>query len=219
MNNNNKSFFDNLFENILIPIVLPFYIVNEVYEYFRDFNKVKKGIVILGMTGSGKTTIYNYYLNGTSEGQTSTKEYDQFLMDIGDRKILIKKGKDIAGGVEFFQNQTVQNMISNSETDIIFFVFDAFNYLNDNEYLKDTNARIENIFRKNNKQKYFYIVGSFLDKFKDRNKEQVVKDIKNKISGEKDYETKFTDGSFELLKLNDNKKGLDNYFNNIFNIS
>lgn len=218
MSNNNTSFFENLLGFILIPIVTPFVIVNEVYEYIRDFNLVKKGIVILGMKGSGKSTIYRYYIkNLKSEGQTSTDEYDNFLMDIGDRKILIKKGKDIGGGVEFFENKTVQNMITNSETDIIFFVFDTFKYLSNDIYFQDANDRIEMINRKNNEKKYFYIIGSYLDKFNGRSKEEIVKDINNKISDEKDYKQKFANGTFELLKLNDNKTGLDNYFNNIFN--
>jgi GTPase SAR1 family protein len=174
---------------------------------FRSSDKI--GLAVLGMAGAGKTTFYNYLRKEEVSGQTGIRDIDEFSIELKDgKKITIKKGQDI-GGRESFVTQYEPMM---EEADYILFFFDAYKYLTDIQYARDTNARIDFITRKMTDEKILRAVISYADKFNDRN--QAITDIINSI-GDK-YDKFFFDlRNYHFVNLTD-KGEIRNLVNNLF---
>lgn len=132
-------------------------------------------IAVLGMKGSGKTT----FLHNISDGEiaigegTSINKYKSFYVKFGDDKTMkIYSGDDIPGGDDFVRSY--EEMILKSY--ICFFVFNAYLYLNNEKYRKETNMRMFHIYDKIQKKnpdvmnKKYAIIATHLDKLPDEGK-------------------------------------------------
>lgn len=106
-----------------------------------------KSIAVLGMQGAGKThMLANMQGKEYIPNPTIGKErYEEFFTSSGWRGMFIKSGQDIGGGSENCE-LFYESMIKDS--DIVFFLFDAYKYLNDKEYQIDAQARLDFIHRK-----------------------------------------------------------------------
>lgn len=177
---------------------------------------IKKGIFILGPSHAGKSTIYKF-LQGTSNlaTQTTVKEYDEFKYNIDvEKSIIIRKGIDIGGGVEFVDRFYLK-MITDKEIDYGFFVFNSFKYINEKEYRRDVNSRLHFIYEKEILKKKTIIVGSYLDNFSLDERPQVANKIKE-LTVDKRYKVLLSNEHLHLLNLTD-EETLRIFFKNIFN--
>ncbi len=177
---------------------------------------IKKGIFILGPQQVGKTTLYDY-LQGknNSSKQTSVNNYDEFTYKIDkDKSLIIRKGKDIGGGTEFIE-RFYEKMITDKEVDYGFFVFNAYEYLNNIEHRRDVNARLDFIYGKNILNKKTIIIGSYIDKFSNEEVDKVASKIKE-LTADKSYRTLLSGEYLHLLNLT-NHESLKDFFKNIFN--
>ena len=126
-----------------------------LYKYIKKY--IKKSVLltpifgtsigVLGMKGAGKTQLYNT-LRGAQDLETSatgTNDYDSFVFEYGDRKIKISKGRDIGGG-DMYVREYYDKMIK--EKDIIFFLFDVKQYMENPDYAKEVKARMDFIWNK-----------------------------------------------------------------------
>lgn len=106
-----------------------------------------KSIAVLGMQGAGKThMLANMQGKEYIPNPTIGKErYEEFFTSSGGRGMFIKSGQDIGGGRENCQ-LFYESMIKDS--DIVFFLFDAYKYLNDKGYQEDAQVRLDFIHRK-----------------------------------------------------------------------
>lgn len=172
---------------------------------------IKRGIVILGPTQVGKTTIYNFLKGENKSGATSVEDYEQFKYKIGNGlAIIIRKGKDI-GGKESFINNYYEKMITSNKIDYCFFVFNAFEYLNNTDHQRDVNARLHFICKKNKKIK---LIGSFIDNFS-QDEQHLVSSKIQELNNEKPYKSMFGGRNFSLLNLTDQKQ-LSVYLKKVF---
>lgn len=171
------------------------------YTIFSTKTEKTQGmsLAVLGMQMSGKTLFYNHLRRmpyGTYAG-SNYDGYESFTIKLANREIKIKKGYDIGGGEETIR-QHYDKMIADS--DIIVFVFNIYQYMNDISISKDTNARFEYINRKRG-NKSIVMLGTHLDLFNKKEKENVIGNFKRKIA-EKDY-LKMFDVNFFVLNMTD----------------
>lgn len=168
------------------------------------YNAVKttgKKLAIIGMERAGKSTLYNMLKTGEPGMplQTSVEEIGEFT--IKDRKIKIKKGKDIGGGTEFIQYY--EDMIKQNE--IIIFVFNVSKYLNDIIYQRDTKDRLDFVYRKsrefNKEVNNLVMLASHVDLLSSDKQKTAVKDILNTING-KQYNEMFKNNFFVMSIVN-----------------
>tara|TARA_R110002126_G_C10483197_1_gene502143 strand:- start:3712 stop:4485 length:774 start_codon:yes stop_codon:yes gene_type:complete len=177
-------------------------------------SKIEKGIVIVGPSGSGKTTIYNFLKGENKTGETSVSDYEQFEYIVNKtRTIIIRKGTDFGGGTGFI-NKYYHKMLKDLQVDYCFFVFNVNKYINEINYQRDVNARLDFIFRKNILDKKLRLIGSFIDKFPSNKKDEIDSKIRELIK-EKTYKSLFDTNFFSLLNLTDNSS-LKQYLENEF---
>ncbi len=141
-----------------------------------------KSMGILGMSASGKTLLLRSLQGKSYEEyeQTSNEEYDSFTLTIGTRSIKIAAGKDI-GGVD--ENVPMYYERFLKDKDICMFLFDLQRYLNDYQYMVDTNARFDHIYRHLIKEKECAIIGSHVDKVKIKKGESIINIVQSKVVG------------------------------------
>ena len=151
-------------------------------------NKKEVGMAVLGIDQSGKTTWYDYLCKTNRNQKGTTKDdIDAFTLKFDDgKKVHIKEGIDIGGG-SVNVSPYYWNMIK--ENDVILFFFNAKKYIEETEYMRECNARLDFINNKikiynytynytsdiidiiNNKRcesKKIYIIMTFADQLKDR---------------------------------------------------
>lgn len=140
-----------------------------------------KSMGVLGMSASGKTLLLRSLQGKPYEEyeQTSNEEYDSFTLTIGTRSIKIAAGKDI-GGVEENVKPYYESFLK--DKDICMFLFDLQRYLNDNEYMDQTNARFDHIYRHLIKEKKYAIIGSHVDKVKIKKGESIINIVQSKVA-------------------------------------
>lgn len=126
----------------------------------------KIGMAVLGMKQSGKTTWYNYLTGDNRVAQTydSVRIKEIFLKFPDGKEARIKEGVDI-GGDEGNVTEYYKKMIDNNE--VVLFFFSAYDYLNDNEYRRVVNGRLDYI-KRHLGDKYFYYIMTYADKIPDR---------------------------------------------------
>jgi hypothetical protein len=172
-----------------------------------------KNIAVLGMLGAGKTQFLANIRNVDYKKYEATlgpEGYDSFSTHLGNRKVTIKKGIDIPGGDDYVKDY-YKYLINCS--DIVFFLFDSFKYLNEEEYANNVRARLDFIHSKiGDKSIETVIFGTFADKFKDNDAvNDAYSKIKKSING-KTYSDLFKK-NFLLLDMQ-NKEELMNLLNN-----
>lgn len=169
---------------------------------FSDIVKTTgKKLAILGMERSGKTTLYNMLRTGEPGKplQTSIEEVGDFV--VKDRKIKIKKGKDIGGGESLISYY--EDLIRESE--IIIFIFNVSKFLNDSTYQRDTKDRLDYIYRKvkeyNKEMKNIVMIASHLDVLPDDKQKKSMEEILSVING-KLYQEMFKNNFFIISIVN-----------------
>lgn len=160
-----------------------------------------KKLAVLGMERAGKSTLYNMLRTGEpgTHLNTTIEEYGEFT--IKDRKIKIKKGKDIGGGLEFIQYY--EDLIKQNE--IIIFVFNVSKYLNDLIYQRETKDRLDFVYRKskeyNKEMNNLVMIASHIDILSSDKQKTAMKEILNTISG-KQYNEMFKNNFFVMSIVN-----------------
>lgn len=184
----------------------------------RYFSVKGKNVLILGAQGSGKTTLLCHLQRkkiDTSNYQSSTTktEYEEFVYTKENgEEVSIAAGVDLPGREQAWQHD-VKDYIENAE--ILFYLFDANKFLNDNKYQKDVvspqlsyiNDEWEN---KNKNLDNVVIIGSHLDKIKLEPDKAITK-IKDMTSNKKYH--KLLANNFGLADIRDNRQS-----NKIFQI-
>ena len=159
-----------------------------------------KSLGVLGMVSSGKTSfLANLGVIDKLSAGTTVESYAERKIKIKDREILIQQGQDI-GGAESFVVEFYKKWIM--EKDIIIFIFDGERYISDDDYRKDSQARMHFIYTcfmdKNagkttdeqiNSLKNVVIIASHSDQY-ENGAEQMRTDIINSIT-DKDYKDLF----------------------------
>jgi hypothetical protein len=180
--------------------------------------KVKKGVFIMGPQLVGKSEIYKHLQRSTKEAtQTSVSGYEEFDYQLGNKEsITIKKGKDVGGGEEYI-SRFYKKILQDKEVDYILFVFNVYKYINNiDDHKGDVNARLDFIHKNNSLKKNIVCIGSFIDKFKNEDKENIYKRI-SKLTTKKDYKVLVSKENFQLLNLTDNES-LIVFFNKLFKV-
>lgn len=142
-----------------------------------------KSIAVLGMKGAGKTLFYRLLqhkeYNADADSNTSEKDYGEFIYKTKKgRKIKIMAGLDI-GGQPDMAKKHYNDLINQSDT--IFFLFDLHNYLNEKEYLEDTNARLDYISR-HVSNKSLYVFCTHMNKIETTKREESLLRFKSLIN-------------------------------------
>lgn len=138
--------------------------------------KIKKlsgrRFAVLGMKEAGKTRFYCFLRSVEYvEGQTSTDKYHEFTYKKKDgTEILIKEGYDIGGGENFIPEWYPKML---AESDSVIFVFDLYKYTNDENYKKQTNARLDYINAHCDESKESLTLLTHIDKFGSKFKKAV----------------------------------------------
>lgn len=176
---------------------------------------IGKSLGILGMTGAGKTQLYKTLQRKTytSHQGTSISDYEEFTFQYGNKTILIKEGRDIGGGEDYIPPYYEEFI---NEKDIIFFVFDAYRYIDNKSYSKEVKARMEFVWRKmldkysdDEIKNKLFTIGSHYDKFKESERNNLLGRFQNDVSG-KSYSNMFHH-NFILANITDH----DNFMNEL----
>lgn len=167
-------------------------------------------IAVLGMEGAGKTMFYSFLqnkkYNSNADSNTQEKEYNEFIyITKKGNRIRIKAGLDI-GGQSGLAQKHYSNLIKQSDT--IFFLFDLHNYLNDKEYLEDTNARLDFIYR-HISDKSLYIFCTHMNKIEKTKRKDCLLEFKNRING-KQYSSIINSIAFVELTDPESLKDIEN---------
>lgn len=152
----------------IVPIVISLIGLLTTIIIIGKPKRVEGGkIAILGMQGAGKTQFlanirglaYSKY-----DATVGNNNIDSFKIQLGNRIVKIKKANDIGGGEELIKNY-YKDLMSNS--DIIFFFFNSYEYINEIKYRNDTQARLEFVNRYRG-GKATVIFATFADKFRNK---------------------------------------------------
>jgi len=137
-------------------------------------SSLKKEIYIsaLGPIGSGKTTFHNYFRKTNYKNATiSHNELDEITILIGDKKVILSKGKDISGSETAVTSYYKKEV---NKSDYVFFLFNSNKILNDVSYCVKTNARLNFINKINNKDAKIILIASHYDKVENINNSKML---------------------------------------------
>lgn len=144
------------------------------------------GMAVLGMRMAGKTLWYNYLTQDNRVGTTNaTEKIRSFKMDFSNgRSVTVKQGIDIGGSevnVQLFYEELIK------ENDVVLFLFNSYEYLNNLQYEREVNGRMAFIASKWNEHhpdkelsKCIFVVATYADKLVD--KEKGCKEIVDRMS-------------------------------------
>lgn len=131
---------------VWIPILVAIALITTIVVISTRTEKTTgKKIAVLGMPSSGKTTFLDMIRYGVSHanGGTALTDIPGFTKTVNGREVVFAPCKDIGGGrpyvEQFYKDQIKEN-------DIIFFLFDAYKYLNNTEYQKEVNCRLSFVY-------------------------------------------------------------------------
>lgn len=173
-----------------------------------------KKLAIVGMQEAGKSTLYNMLRTGEPGEHLPTTIEEIAEFKVKDRDIKIKKGKDIGGGPEFIMPY-YEDLIRDNE--IIIFIFNVSEYLNDISYQRNTKDRLDFIYRKskeyNKKMNNLVMIASHIDILSSDKQKTAVNEILNSISG-KQYQEMFKSNFFAINIID--KKHINKLIDHIF---
>ncbi len=179
-------------------------------------NPVKgHSIAVLGMIGAGKTQFLSN-LRNIDYNKFSTlgeEKYEKFKTTIGNREVIIEAGIDIPGGPEYIKDY-YKVLVDKNE--IIFFIFNSYNYLNNRDYRNETQARLDFIYDLiKGKEKSTMLFGTFADQFKDDSeRKDAYKKIKESVIN-KSYYPLFK-SNYAILDMRNKKELYEKILLNIF---
>ena len=184
---NKLELLKDIIEGGLLGITAPGLLVFKAFGSIWG-NKKEVGMAVLGIDQSGKTTWCDYLCKTNRNEKGTTKDdIDAFTLKFDDgKKVHINEGINIGGGSVNVSPYYYENMIK--ENDVILFFFNAKKYIEETEYMRECNARLDLINNKiikynlynlyndtsdiiNNKRcesKKIYIIMTFADQLKDR---------------------------------------------------
>lgn len=166
------------------------------------------------MQEAGKSTLYNMLRTGEPGEHLPTTIEEIAEFKVKDRDIKIKKGKDIGGGPEFIMPY-YEDLIRDNE--IIIFIFNVSEYLNDISYQRNTKDRLDFIYRKskeyNKKMNNLVMIASHIDILSSDKQKTAVNEILNSISG-KQYQEMFKSNFFAINIID--KKHINKLIDHIF---
>lgn len=162
---------------------------------------------IIGMKGAGKTTYLSHLGLVEKDDGTPVTPYKAKTVHVGNRDMEIAAGEDIGGEDEYVRFYKPW-LVGAEKKDIIVFIFDGYKYLNNNEYKRDTCARLDFIY-KNYRQananvkdfKNIVLIASHLDQYKGKDIKQMKNDILKSVAG-KEYCALFKN-NFSPIDLRD----------------
>lgn len=165
-------------------------------------------LAVLGMQGAGKTQFLSNLRNIDYNDYSATlgeEKYEKFTTTIGNREVTVEGGIDIPGGSDYIKDY-YKVLVDKNE--IVFFIFNSYNYLNDRDYRNETQARLDFIYDLiKGQEKSTMLFGTFADQFKDDSER---KDAYNRIKESvinKSYYPLFK-SNYAILDMR-NKKELD----------
>lgn len=172
----------------------------------EDTPLLRKGLFILGMQDSGKTTIYDFLSGKKNAGVTTNiTEYNEFKYSFGDQhSMVIRKGIDTGGDSGFF-GRYYGKMIKDENIDYCFFVFNSYEYIKNQNYRREVNSRLYAIFEKGILNKSTAIIGSFEDHFT-QDELPFVYDKINELTKDKSYSSLLSREFFHVIDLRNEAK-------------
>ena len=193
-------------------------VVGTLISWFCGEPEPEKGktIAVLGMQGAGKTQFLANIRNKDYKEYAATigsEDYEKFNICLGNRLLSIEGGNDIGGGEELILDY-YEDMIKNKE--IVFFLFNAYKYINEEKYRKQTQYRLEFINRHSLDSKCTVnVFATFADRFSnDDERKKAYTSIKQSVLG-KDYSRLFIPSRFFMQDMR-NKKLLMEKLEKIF---
>lgn len=143
------------------------------------FEKKKEiTLAVLGLKGSGKTTLQNY-LRGTNHEENtpvSGIDMDEIIISNGKKRIRLKKGKDVSGDDVAIMHQ-YENIID--ESDHIIFITDSSKLLTEANYLSKSRGLLNKINKKVKRSeggKKLILIGSHYDLFSKKISDEKIND-------------------------------------------
>ena len=168
-------------------------------------------ISVLGMQMAGKTQLLANIRNipYLEYDPTQDYKYEAFKVHLGNRDVKIRAGKDIGGGDEYCS--VYEDLMK--ESDIIFFVFDGYRYLNEKSYKDNVQARLSFIHRHLNKQEFVTFITHKDSYHNKKDTSNALNDIIKSVS-EKKYRTLFNNNIFflDMRQKDELLKELDKLF-------
>ena len=166
---------------------------------YKKLNGKKLGV--LGMKRAGKTLFWYHlqdkkYVEGKDE-DTINDNIPAFIVEGTNDKKLKISGRDIGGGLEFFQDY-YQKITDECNYNV--FIFDMSEYVNKEEYKHKTNSLLEVLY--NNKcftKKPYAIIGTRLDKFSQSSRN--VQETILTMLGNKPYKALLNGGNFYAIDM------------------
>ena len=174
-----------------------------------------KTIAVLGMQGAGKTQFLANLKNVSYKQSASlgVESYKAFTVKIGDKTVKIEGGMDVPGGEEYIRRY-YEDLIS--KNDIVFFLFNTYNFLTEEEYNLKTKARLDFIHEKvDGTKKNVVVIGTFADMYKDEKeasnaRKQIFSSVINKPYGS------LLKNNFVVLDMRDGKRLKEEFLYKIF---
>lgn len=147
----------------------------------------RRSIAVLGPRTSGKSTLQSYFRNKSHNNKATPyngANVEEIDITHDGKTITLSKGTDVSGD-DIAIRSLYEDQIKNCDT--IFFIFNSFEFLHDNDKQNATLALLNFIIRKNTENKLIILIGSFADKLcknKDtkKNREKYTNEISNIIA-------------------------------------
>ncbi|WP_026935155.1 GTPase domain-containing protein [Christiangramia echinicola] len=135
-------------------------------------------IAVLGLKGCGKTTLQNYLRQTEHEENTPISGIDlnEIILSHGNKKIRLKKGKDVSGDDTAIMHQ-YENVID--ESDHIIFITDSSRLITEANYLRKSRGLLNKINKKiktSEGDKKLILIGSHRDLLQNRGPNKKIDD-------------------------------------------
>lgn len=154
----------------LVPLVIPFLFADAIKDIFK--NKARINMAVVGMSGAGKTTLFDIIRNENRAklGETGMDgdKLPEMELKIGEKTIVISETVDYDGNPSAALNY--ETLFKKS--DIIIFVFDASEYEKNESYQGRFIGQLNNAYisSKKKERKVVLLLGSHKDKMESKPK-------------------------------------------------